>query len=53
MIFWVHLNHFYVEQKKISIIGGAGHVGYPLGLIFSSKGFQVTLIDKDKKIQKN
>ena len=41
-----------LNKRKISIIGGAGHVGYPLGLIFSSKGFKVTLIDKDKKIQK-
>ena len=41
-----------LNKRKISIIGGAGHVGYPLGLIFSSKGFQVTLIDKDKKNSK-
>ena len=36
-------------KRNISIIGGAGHVGFPLGLIFSSKGFNVSLIDKDKK----
>ena len=36
-------------KRNISIIGGAGHVGFPLGLIFSSKGFKVSLIDKDKK----
>ena len=33
-------------KRNISIIGGAGHVGFPLGLIFSSKGFNVSLIDK-------
>ena len=36
-----------------SIIGGAGHVGFPLGLIFSSKGFRVSLIDiHTKNIEK-
>ena len=35
-------------KRNISIIGGAGHIGFPLGLIFSSKGFKVSLIDKDK-----
>ena len=34
------------SERNISIIGGAGHVGFPLGLIFSSKGFNVSLIDK-------
>jgi len=36
-------------KRNISIIGGAGHVGFPLGLIFSSQGFKVSLIDKNKK----
>ena len=35
-------------KSNISIIGGAGHVGFALGLIFSSKGFKVSLIDKHK-----
>ena len=43
-------------KRNISIIGGAGHVGLPLGLIFSSKGYNVSLIDKNneniKKINK-
>ena len=38
-----------LNKRKISVIGGAGHVGFPLGLIFSSKGFLVKLIDKNKK----
>ena len=37
------------ERKSICIIGGAGHVGAPLGLALSSKGFNVILIDKNKK----
>ena len=41
-----------LNKRKISIIGGAGHVGFPLGLIFSSKGFEVNLIDKDLKNSK-
>ncbi len=32
-------------NKSISIIGGAGHVGLPLGLAFASKNFNVNLID--------
>ncbi len=36
-------------NKNISIIGGAGHVGAPLGLAFSSKGHNVILIDKDNR----
>jgi len=40
-------------KRNISIIGGAGHVGFPLGLIFSSKGFKVSLIDiHTKNIEK-
>ena len=42
-----------LNKRQISIVGGAGHVGFPLGLIFSEKNFQVILIDKDKKTQKN
>ena len=36
-------------NKNICIIGGAGHVGAPLGLAFSSKGHNVILIDKNIK----
>ena len=32
----------------VSIVGGAGHVGAPLGLALSSKGYNVILIDKNK-----
>ena len=36
-------------NKSISVIGGAGHVGLPLGLAFASKNFRVNLIDLDTK----
>ena len=36
-------------NKSICIVGGAGHVGAPLGLAFSSKGYKVVLIDKNIK----
>lgn len=36
-------------SKSISIIGGAGHVGFPLGIAFAEKNYQVTLIDNNKK----
>ena len=42
-----------INKNNICVIGGAGHVGAPLGLVFSSKGYNVTLIDKNKKNVKN
>tara|TARA_Y100000590_G_scaffold388289_1_gene462551 strand:- start:688 stop:1869 length:1182 start_codon:yes stop_codon:yes gene_type:complete len=36
------------KNKNISVIGGAGHVGFPLGLILSSKGYNVFLIDQNR-----
>ena len=42
-----------INRNNVCIIGGAGHVGTPLGLALSSKGYKVTLIDKNtKNIQK-
>ena len=38
-----------INRNFICIVGGAGHVGVPLGLALSSKGYNVVLIDKDKK----
>jgi len=32
-------------SKKISIIGGAGHIGFPLGLAFANKKYLVNLVD--------
>ena len=37
-----------INHKEISIIGGAGHVGFPLGLVFAKKKFKVNLIDKNR-----
>ena len=37
-----------INNKEISVIGGAGHVGFPLGLVFSAKNFKVNLIDKNR-----
>ena len=34
-----------IDNKGISIIGGAGHVGFPLGLAFAEKKFNVNLVD--------
>ena len=38
-----------IYKNNICVIGGAGHVGAPLGLVLSTKGYNVTLIDKNKK----
>jgi UDP-N-acetyl-D-mannosaminuronic acid dehydrogenase len=35
------------ESTNIAVIGGAGHVGLPLSLMFSKHGFHVTLVDSD------
>src|SRR3989338_9333197 len=36
----------------IAIIGGLGHVGLPLGIVFASKGKKVCLIDINEKTAK-
>ena len=34
------------KKKYVCIVGGAGHIGTPLGLALCSKGYNVILIDK-------
>lgn len=36
------------KLKSIAVIGGAGHVGLPLSLLFAKNGFPVTLVDSDE-----
>ena len=38
-----------INRNFVSIIGGAGHVGLPLGLALSSKSHDVILIDKNQE----
>ena len=38
-----------INKNYVSIVGGAGHIGTPLGLALSSKGYKVVLIDKNIK----
>ena len=38
-----------INGNFVSIVGGAGHVGTPLGLALSSRGYNVILIDKNKE----
>ena len=40
------------SNTEISIVGGAGHVGFPLGLVFANKNFKVNLIDKNNHFLK-
>ncbi len=35
------------KSTNIAVIGGAGHVGLPLSLLFAKNGFTVTLMDTD------
>src|SRR5437764_353054 len=34
-------------EPSIAIVGGCGHVGLPLGIVFTRAGAQVTLVDTD------
>jgi UDP-N-acetyl-D-mannosaminuronic acid dehydrogenase len=34
--------------KKVVVIGGCGHVGLPLGIVFASRGLEVVLLDRDQ-----
>lgn len=36
-----------VDDKKISIIGGAGHIGLPLSVLLFNLGFKVNLVDNN------
>ncbi len=36
------------KLKKIVIIGGCGHVGLPLGIVFANCGMDVVLLDRDQ-----
>ena len=38
-----------INKNFICIVGGAGHIGTPLGLALSSKGYNVILIDKNEE----
>lgn len=40
------------KKNKIIIIGGAGHVGAPLGIALANKGYKVTLLDINTKFIK-
>lgn len=40
------------SKIKMTIIGGAGHIGLPLGILFANKGVKVTLYDKNKNAVK-
>lgn len=41
-----------MSKNKIIIIGGAGHVGAPLGIALSNKGYNVTLLDLNTKFNR-
>ncbi len=36
------------KLKKLVIIGGCGHVGLPLGIVFANCGLDVVLLDRDQ-----
>ena len=38
-----------VQNQRIAIVGGCGHVGLPLGMVFAQKGMQVELVDINPK----
>ena len=34
-------------KNKITVVGGAGHIGLPLSIVFANKGFGVSVLDKN------
>ena len=36
-------------KNNITILGGAGHIGLPLALLFSEQGYKVNILDKNRK----
>ena len=41
-------------KYDVCVVGGAGHVGFPIGLIFASKKFKVCLLDNNEsQLEKN
>jgi UDP-N-acetyl-D-mannosaminuronic acid dehydrogenase len=38
-----------VKPEKLVIIGGCGHVGLPLGIVFANRGVNVVLLDIDEQ----
>jgi UDP-N-acetyl-D-mannosaminuronic acid dehydrogenase len=36
------------KLKKVVVIGGCGHVGLPLGIVFANCGLDVVLLDRDQ-----
>jgi UDP-N-acetyl-D-mannosaminuronic acid dehydrogenase len=38
-----------MKNKKITVVGGLGHIGLPLSIILANKGFEVNILDKNKE----
>ena len=36
-------------ERELTVIGGAGHVGIPLALCFSDRGFRVVINDRNRR----
>ena len=36
-----------MKKNKITVVGGAGHIGLPLSIVFANKGFDVSVLDKN------
>ena len=36
-----------MKNIKITVVGGAGHIGLPLSIVFANKGFSVSILDKN------
>ena len=36
-----------MKNNKITVVGGAGHIGLPLSIVFANKGFDVAILDKN------
>lgn len=41
-----------MKNKKITVLGGAGHIGLPLSIVFANKGFEVSILDNNQETVK-
>ena len=42
-----------VPNSDVSVVGGAGHIGFPLSCYIASKGHKVTIVDTNEDVLKN
>ena len=39
-----------LENNRLTVVGGGGHIGLPLSIIFANAGIEVICYDKNKNV---